>query len=323
MNNFNQQSKIKFLTHSKSKNYIITIAIGKKSLNEWHNYCKPNILKYCKKNSLGLGVVHSDLISKDNKFWKKPTWQKYIIGKYITDNKINIKNVCFLDQDILVNPNAENIFKHHQENKISLISQIKNLPYSNLHLIQRKIAFNRHHHLSKRYPLDSALFMSLKQIYKFNNCKPQNDYACAGVFVFNVKKFSQIMNRWFEKYDKNLVSLSGGGDEGIMNYEMLNHGKINWIDYKFQALWGYEIAFKYSFLYKHLNNKKLVRLCVEDSLSDNYFVHYAGGWDEFQVWKMKNIFSNKKLLNENKKFFNYLKTKVTGKPRGRILPKTK
>ena len=120
-----------------------------------------------------------------------------------------------------------------------------------------------------------------------------------------------------------LVSLSGGGDEGIMNYEMLNHGKINWIDYKFQALWGYEIAFKYSFLYKHLNNKKLVRLCVEDSLSDNYFVHYAGGWDEFKVWKMKNIFSNKKLLNENKKFFNYLKTKVTGKPRGRILPKTK
>ena len=64
-------------------------------------------------------------------------------------------------------------------------------------------------------------------------------------------------------------------------------------------------------------------MCVEDSLSDNYFVHYAGGWDEFQVWKMKNIFSNKKLLNENKKFFNYLKTKVTGKPRGRILPKTK
>lgn len=321
MNNFNKQTKIKFLNHSKNKNYIITIAIGKKYLNEWEKYCKYNTLKYCKKNSIGLGIVQEDLISKKNKFWKKPTWQKYIIGKYILESNLDIKNVCFLDQDILVNPNAENIFDHHNENKISLVSQMKNLPYTNLHLIQRKIAFNRHEHLSKKYPLDSSIFMSLKQIYEFHNCKPQKDYACAGLFVFNVKKFADLMNKWFEKYDRNTKSLSGGGDEALMNYEMLNFGKIKWLDYKFQALWGYEIAFKYSFLYKNLKKKNIVKLCVEDSLSDNYFLHFAGGWHELQVWKMKDIFTNKKLLLENKKFFNYLKTKVTGKPKGRILPK--
>lgn len=323
MKDFNHQTKIKFFNHSKLKNYIIVIAIGKKFYSDWQLYSKPKLLSYCKKNSIGLGVVVEDLLSKDDKHWKRPMWQKYIIGKYIMENNLDIRNVCFLDQDILANPNGENIFKYHKEDKISLISQIKNLPYSNLHYIQRKIAFNRHHHISKKYPLDSSLFMTLKQIYEYHKCKPQNDYACTGVFVFNVKKFGTKLNQWFEKYDRNVSSLSDGGDEGLINYEMLNYGKINWLNYKFQALWNYEIAFKYSFLYKNLKNKKLAQLCIEDSLSENYFLHFAGGWDELQLWKNKKIFTDKKISDESKKFFKYLKTKVTGKPVGRILPKVK
>ena len=47
----------------------------------------------------------------------------------------------------------------------------------------------RNRFYSKRYKLDSALFMNLKQIYKYHNLKPQKDYACSGVIVFNNDKF--------------------------------------------------------------------------------------------------------------------------------------
>ena len=309
MSKNNHLNKIKFFNHSKSGNYIITVTIGKKYIREWEKYAKNSWLKYCRKNSIGLAIIHDHLLPISNIYWKKPQWQKFIIGKFIVENNLKISNVCYLDSDILINPNAENIFKYNKKNKISLVSQISNLPYNDLNYIRRKIAFNRHNYLSKRYPLDSALFMSLKQIYKYHNCKPQKDFACMGLFMFNVKRFYKIMNKWFEKYNRNVKSLSGGGEEPLLNYEILNYGKVNWLQYKFQALWTYEIAFKYSFLYKNLNDKKLIKLCIEDSLNDNYFLHFAGSWHETTIWKNKKIFNDKKLIKLNQ-IFNLKKKRL-------------
>ena len=314
---------VKFFNHSKSKNYIFTVAVGAKYFNDWKKFAKNNWIEYCKNNSIGLAVIYRDIISKDDKLWKKPQWQKFLIGQYVIDNNLKIENICYLDSDILINPNSENIFKFNKKNKISLVSQINNLPYRDLNYVRRKIAFNRHHFLSNRYPLDSALFMNLKQIYKFHKKKPQADFACMGLFMFNVNSFYKIMKKWFDSYDKKVQSLSGGGEEPLLNYEILKHGKVNWLSYKFQALWTYEIAFKYSFLYKNLKNKKLIKLCIEDSLNDNYFLHFAGSWNETDIWKSQNLFYEKKTKKLNNEFFKYLKQKITGRPKGRILPKTK
>ena len=59
-----------------------------------------------------------------------------LIGNYLNQAGLKIKNICILDVDILINPNSPNIFKHHDENKISLISQVNNLPYD-LNLIRK------------------------------------------------------------------------------------------------------------------------------------------------------------------------------------------
>ena len=72
-----------FLKSDKSNNYLITIAIGKTYLSNWKKYSLKNWLYYCKKNSLGLIVITDHLIDKDNKFWKKPTWQKFLIANYL------------------------------------------------------------------------------------------------------------------------------------------------------------------------------------------------------------------------------------------------
>ncbi len=313
----NKNFKI-ILNSKKKRNYLVTVAIGKKTFEEWNKYAKRLWLKYCKKYSLGLIVITNDLIDKKDPFWKKATWQKMLIGNYLNQAGLKIKNICILDVDILINPNSPNIFKHHDENKISLISQVNNLPYD-LNLIRKRLSFNRNRFYSKRYKLDSALFMNLKQIYKYHNLKPQKDFACSGVIVFNNIKFSQKMKSWFYKYKSDIKTLTGG-EEPIINYEIFKTGKAKILNYKFQALWVYEIAFKFPFLYEYKNHKNaIIKKCVETSLEDNYFLHFAGKW-EGNMWKIKNLFSDKN-LKFNNQFLRYLKKKTYGKPIGRILPK--
>ena len=69
------------------KNVIATIAIGDKYFKQWEKYAKPTWVNYCLKNGLGLIVFDKGLIDSKHKKWKKPTWQKGLIGDYILNKK--------------------------------------------------------------------------------------------------------------------------------------------------------------------------------------------------------------------------------------------
>ena len=174
---------VKFFNHSKSKNYIFTVAVGAKYFNDWKKFAKNNWIEYCKNNSIGLAVIYRDIISKDDKLWKKPQWQKFLIGQYVIDNNLKIENICYLDSDILINPNSENIFKFNKKNKISLVSQINNLPYRDLNYVRRKIAFNRHHFLSNRYPLELCFIYEFKTNLQVSQ-KETSGRFCLHGFVY-------------------------------------------------------------------------------------------------------------------------------------------
>lgn len=314
----NTNSSIKILD-SKSKNFLVTIAIGYKVLNSWHKYAKLGWVEYCKKHKLGIIVITKDIIEKKSNYWKKATWQKMLIGDYLQKKYANsIKNICYLDTDILVNPLAPNVFKLHDINKISVVSMINNLPYDLLD-IRKKISYFRNKFYSKKYPLDSSLFMPIQRLYRYHNLTSQKDFFCAGMFIFNNKKFAKIMSGWFFKYSSNIKSITGDGDQVHLNYEVFNNNRVKILDYKFQALWIYEIVNKYPFLYdKKIAKKKLIKSCIEKSLLENYFLHFAGSWHESDMWKIKNILS-KKNLNFHKNYLKYFKKKPTGRVKGRII----
>lgn len=303
-----------------NKNIIATIAIGQKYFNEWEKYAKPSWIKYCFKNGLGLIVFDKNLINSNHKKWKKPTWQKGLIGDYLIKKKKNIQNVCYLDSDIIINPNAPNIFKYHDPNKISLVSHRFKLPYKYYNVLE-KIAFYRHHFYTKKYPLDSSLFISLKKVYEIHGLIPQKDEACMGLIVFNVKKYSNFFKEIFLKYDRNVSSFTNNGDQIHYNYEIQHNTKVNWLDYKFQTLWLFEMAWNYPFLYKYKNNKNsYIKDCVETSLSKSYFLHFAGSWYESNMWKIKNIYLSKKILKLQSNFYQYNQLQKKGAPKGQVKP---
>ena len=316
------QKKYKiFLNPKKKKNFLVTIAIGKKYFKNWEEYSKKNWITYCKKYSLGLIVITDHLIDKKHKFWKKPTWQKLLIGSFLNTNLKNntIQNLCYLDTDILINPLAPNIFEMWKKNKIGVVSMRNNIPYDYIQ-VRKYIAFYRNKYYSKKYPLDSALFISIKDLYKFHNLPVQKDECCAGLFLFNINKHADRMKNWFFKYDKNTVSITNGGDQTHFNYHIQNEKLDFWLDYRFQASWNYEMAWNYPFLYRKDNSKKIIKDCIETTLTRNYFLHFAGNWPESKMWKTKNLLDDKKNKNLLKKLNIYSKKKLSGKPIGFIKP---
>ena len=310
------------------KNIIATVLIGKKFYKDWFKFSYPSWLHYCKKNKIGLIIFDKYLIKKKDPNWKVSNWHKLLIGRELIKNKVKIKNVCYLDADILINfINAPNIFSIYKSKDIGLISQVKNLPYSIPTPIKyydfsipefsckKRIAYFRNKYFSKRYPLDSSIFMPYASQYKYIGRK--KDYACTGVIVFNLKKHSKILESFFYKYFSGYKDLAA--EETYINYEIQN-AKVQWLDYKFQSLWIYEIAHHYPFLYKKLKNKKLIMECVRASLMNNYFLHFAGSWHECQMWKNKNII-NHNVISEWTNYQKYYLKKPKGNPIGKVKPK--
>ena len=305
----------------KSKNVLTTIAIGKEYYKSWEQFALPTWEKYCERNDLGLIVFLSDLISRDNKIWKKPTWQKLVIGDTLKKKVPDVNNVCYLDTDILINYMAPNVFDFYNPDTIGLVSLHRKLPYPR-HQMLRRIAFLRHTCYDDNYPLDSALFISIDRLYKFHGLTPQKDVACMGFIMFNVSSHAGIMMEWFSKYDRDVQSISGGGDQTHLNFEMQNWGDISWLDYKFQAIWAYEMAWKYPFLYDFgRENKALIRECIEASLFTNYFLHFAGSWHENEMWKVGGVLESLVKQENFQGFSEYEKLPVTGEPVGIIKPK--
>ena len=163
--------------------------------------------------------------------------------------------------------------------------------------------------------------MTPKQIFKYHNLKTFDNYACTGIILFNIKNHSELMEKWFYKYDSNINTLTGGGEEPILNYEFLNYNKISWLDFKFQVMWLLEIAWKYPFLYKLQKKKSDVIIdCIEASLSTSYFLHFAGSWYESYMWFHKKIYNTKNKIESNKKFAKFIERKIKSKAIKRILP---
>jgi hypothetical protein len=239
----------------------------------------------------------------------------------IVDAGLPVNNVCHLDTDILISPLAPNIFDQHNENLISIISQFFSLPFERVEAL-RRIAFLRNWFFSSDYPLDSLLFASLDQLANFSSIQVQPDYACSGVFVFNVAQYAEPFSIFFYRYDKQVLTPTDGGDELHFNYFVQSNNYANWLDYRYQALWIYEIAMHYPFLYKVANlDLSLLKRCIEASLFSNYFLHFAGSWHESKMWEQVKVFDTPESLDMFRAFGEYMKTPVYGKSLGAIKPK--
>ena len=311
---FNLSLLKKIYTTKNSKNLICTNIIGDKYQKNWNKYCKKNWVDYCKKYKINLAYFDDKIELSEKKLNDfAPTWQRLLIGNEIKKRLSGIENVCYLDTDIQINHFlAPNIFKNYNKRKISMISCVKDMPYSRDFIeLQKTLSYFRNKFVSKNYPLNSSSLLTVKQLYTYNKLKYYNNYANAGVMIFNLKNHSKLLFDCFKKFlHKNLLER----DQTAINFYLQEKKLINWIDYKFNTLWVYEMCFKFPFLYfKKKNNEKLIKDCMFSTFLGSYFVHFAGNWNENKYIKYSNNLSRRekdKLLHLGKYYTKYIDPKV-------------
>ena len=299
-----------------TSHYIVTIAIGPTYLSAWTTNAKPAWLDYCRKYDIGLIVITGSLCPTDSPVWKKPTWQKLLIPQIFTENSIEASLVCYLDSDILISPLAQNVFTNVDPFKVNLVSKRSNLPY-NYDLTLRRIAHLRHTRYSSDYPLDSALFISLTDLYEYHQLPPQPDEACMGVFIFSPYHYGDIFMDIFNAYNQDVKSITNGGDQTHLNYEFQHRDLVSWLPYTFQTLWVYEIANYFPFLYdsQYSLNHELIKSCVESSLIRSSFLHFAGSWHESSMWNCQPFMTSSSQADISD-YCNYLLRPLSGQPVG-------
>jgi len=305
----------------KSGNVLATIAIGEQYLQPFMKYAYHTWEMYCRRHDLGLILFDDHLISKSDQNWKNPYWQKFLIGDYLSNQKLGIRSVCCLDTDILISPLAPNIFENRDGTKVGLVSLRKNLAYPYEGSL-RRMAFLRNRYFDQSYPLDSSLFVSIDGLYEMIGLDSQDDEACSGVFVFNCELHGANMSKFFNSFDKSVMDRDGGGEQIFLNHFVQSKGLVEWLEYRFQAMWTYEMANKYPFLYKDKDQDlSLIKKCIEASLFTNYFLHFAGSWHEGKMWEQVKVFDTPESLEMFSAFDEYMETPVYGKPLGAIKPK--
>ena len=92
--------------NTNSGKWLVTIAIGDKYFNGWESNFKSSWVEYANRYDLGILVITKDLVDASDKNWKKPTWQKLLIASNLKYFDQDVKILCYLDTDILINPFA-------------------------------------------------------------------------------------------------------------------------------------------------------------------------------------------------------------------------
>ena len=76
------------------------------------------------------------------------------------------------------------------------------------------------------------------------------------------------------------------------------------------------MAAKYPFLYQN-KSIELIKSCLEASLTENHFLHFAGSWHETDMFKTDGLFSDEQKVAN---YQAYLDKKLKGTVLGTVKP---
>ncbi len=254
---------------------IFSHAIGDKYILNFFENSFPFIKDYCLKHNIDFVLFTDFADSSYNIYWQKCFYPKCLF-------ELGYSKACYIDTDIVISPFAPNIFTTWDCKKYGVVSSVKNLPYSATYLEIKSRAARLRNSTDNSYPIISSLTAPYEYIYNYHNIFNLTDSITTGLFLFKTSDYHEFEKIAFH-YGKNKAI--DNGEEIYLNI-LFNNVETHFLDYKFQAIWLYEMAHLYPFLYK-IRDESFVIECFTASLFNNYFLHFAGSWESW-VWHLSS-----------------------------------
>jgi hypothetical protein len=303
----------------KHTEFLVTTAMTEHHFEMWRSKSLPSWQAYAKRFNLGIICFKTDLVSKSSKTYKNGSWQKLLAPQAAKNVANSLKRICLLDTDVLISPFAANVFEAAPDGKFSIVSLINNLPFPEAPML-RRVAYFRHNFYSTSYPLDSFLLGDPFQEFSDLGIKAPADYFCAGVVILD-SNHADLLTNWFHSVSRD--TKSDAWEQTHMNSWIQNE-EHHWLPYEFQAIWKYEMAWNYPFLYglrEDIQSSNVAAKCVKASLWNNHFLHFAGSWFESKAWSLGDE-SVEELDLHADHFMEFLRQPVSGAKVGKVVPLT-
>ena len=258
--------------------WLLTTAVGGDYFANWTRTVKPYWDDYAARYGFGVAVITENLF-----FSGEPqlngAWQKMIAPRALRETLGRDVRCALLDTDLLISPGAEDVFGAVAPGSIGVVSQEHGLPFEIMRL-RNRIAFLRQRFLDSSFPLSSILNATPRQVFEWAGLQPTDNYFCTGMLVVDTATHAELLADWYRSAPLNdSYHQIGAWEEVWLNHCVQNRDDVTWLDYSWHALWIYEVAAHYPFLYADECAPEIAQWCLGASLLRNNFVHLAGGWE--------------------------------------------
>ncbi len=310
-------TKVKLYKKSANGNYLITLAIGGDYLERFERLSLPLWNIYAERNNVGLAAL---IEPYEDPGKKRFDWQKLLVGEALRTSQSDARRVCFVDYDIVPNPFSPDIFSEINPGLVGFVSQRNSLPLGGVDHVLRRVAFFRNKSSRGKYPLDSYLTASPEKIFSDHGLSPFPDYGCGGLFMFDIYSHSTYLEEVFYRGQKGSGFEVNPGEEVYLNHALQSLSELQWLSYKWHALWQFEMAWSYPWLYEKENQTiEKIRDAIFSTISRVNFLHFAGSWEKW-AWEHCEFLNNSKILNELEALAAFHKKQLKSPSLGFIFP---
>lgn len=261
----------------RTNQWLVTTAIGGEYFGRWEESAKVYWELYARKHDYGIAVVTNALNHEDEPD-RDGAWQKLLAPRALRLMLGHDVRCALWDTDLIPSPVAPAIFDAVPIGQIGVVSQEHELP-GDADVLRKRIAFMRNRHLDPDFPLWSSLNGTPSQRFQWAGLPRYADMFCSGMFVIDTESHAELLATWFRDAPESPEYKSFGSEELWLNVKAQESELCVWLPYEWQALWIFEVAANYPFLYSTNVTPEVATWCFASTLMRNHIVHLAGRWE--------------------------------------------
>jgi hypothetical protein len=270
---------------------IVTLAVGKKYLDQWRRLCQSNWQKYADQHGYDLICIDTPLDNSERAQKRSPAWQKCLVLSQGFSQKY--ERIVWIDSDILINcENAPCITAGVPVDEVGAVNEWAT-PSPDLYAL----SIARRNEYFKLSEIDYIDDITIEKFYKNCGLSPKIDGTVqTGVMVLSPKYHRHILEKVYYEYEDKGAS-KWNYEMRPLSWELLEARCVHWIDYRFNLTWLDYISLHYPFLLKpspkltrkmqsklhrlslHLGisfQNELRRACANVAFMNSFFLHFAG-----------------------------------------------
>ena len=280
---------------------LFVVIIGEEYRSKINKVALPHFTKYCEKYGLGFLVI-TDYVNPAHATLKPynidPGYQRLLAPRLIQEQFPQYTFLCDIDADCIPSVFGRNIFESSTLRQ-GTINLVRPTPSSaSRQSLGRKISLLRRSFQDPNCPLDSLLAGSDQDEKRILGFDFEGPIATIGTAVGHVDDLQRSGVDLYRAIEEEF----SGYLQNYRNKVYTNEFKVNYLPYSFQAIWNFELAEHYPFLY-FTDSSDIAIECLKATLLRVDMLHFAGRWPE------NNLFYSGPFLFEDENNLFYTKIK--------------